>query len=203
MNIKKTKKNGRNTLQPCHKGWRCIIYPPKDTLQGPCWQHLCIERHKPYNQQIQPESGRVLGKSVYVLLRVSGFFLCGLSFAFWRWLLVSPQRCLTFMNRGFAFSLVNDYMCGFSLKDPKVAYSTEVRKEADAELTSHVRRVGSLGPLCIAAKTLRSDGMRGEKVFLSLTSGRERSESCPQTWQKKSCLLSDSAFTNSPVVHTQ
>uniref|UniRef100_A0A8B9LHQ9 Dedicator of cytokinesis 11 n=1 Tax=Astyanax mexicanus TaxID=7994 RepID=A0A8B9LHQ9_ASTMX len=30
------------------------------------------------------------------------------------------KRCLTFMNRGFAFSLVNDYMCGFSQKDPKV-----------------------------------------------------------------------------------
>uniref|UniRef100_A0AAR2L4E0 Dedicator of cytokinesis 11 n=1 Tax=Pygocentrus nattereri TaxID=42514 RepID=A0AAR2L4E0_PYGNA len=29
------------------------------------------------------------------------------------------KRCLTFMNRGFAFSLVNDYMCGFSQKDPK------------------------------------------------------------------------------------
>ncbi|KAM9836745.1 dedicator of cytokinesis protein 11 [Aulostomus maculatus] len=30
------------------------------------------------------------------------------------------KRCLTFMNRGFAFSLVNHYMCHFSLKDPKV-----------------------------------------------------------------------------------
>ncbi|KAL4631188.1 dedicator of cytokinesis protein 11 [Arapaima gigas] len=30
------------------------------------------------------------------------------------------KRCLTFMNRGFVFSLVNDYMCGFSPKDPKV-----------------------------------------------------------------------------------
>uniref|UniRef100_A0A8C2EY00 Dedicator of cytokinesis 11 n=1 Tax=Cyprinus carpio TaxID=7962 RepID=A0A8C2EY00_CYPCA len=30
------------------------------------------------------------------------------------------KRCLTFMNRGFAFSLINDYVCGFSLKDPKV-----------------------------------------------------------------------------------
>uniref|UniRef100_A0A8C8LXU1 Dedicator of cytokinesis 11 n=1 Tax=Oncorhynchus tshawytscha TaxID=74940 RepID=A0A8C8LXU1_ONCTS len=30
------------------------------------------------------------------------------------------KRCLTFMNRGFGFSLVNDYMCGFTLKDPKV-----------------------------------------------------------------------------------
>lgn len=30
------------------------------------------------------------------------------------------KRCLTFVNRGFAFSLINDYMCGFSLKDPKV-----------------------------------------------------------------------------------
>uniref|UniRef100_A0A665WAC3 Dedicator of cytokinesis 11 n=1 Tax=Echeneis naucrates TaxID=173247 RepID=A0A665WAC3_ECHNA len=30
------------------------------------------------------------------------------------------KRCLTFMNRGFVFSLVNHYMCHFSLKDPKV-----------------------------------------------------------------------------------
>uniref|UniRef100_A0A674DY32 Dedicator of cytokinesis 11 n=1 Tax=Salmo trutta TaxID=8032 RepID=A0A674DY32_SALTR len=30
------------------------------------------------------------------------------------------KRCLTFMNRGFGFSLINDYMCGFTLKDPKV-----------------------------------------------------------------------------------
>ncbi|KAL0970254.1 hypothetical protein UPYG_G00239490 [Umbra pygmaea] len=30
------------------------------------------------------------------------------------------KRCLTFMNRGFVFSLINDYMCGFTLKDPKV-----------------------------------------------------------------------------------
>lgn len=32
----------------------------------------------------------------------------------------SPQRCLTVMNRGFAFGLVNHYMCHFGLKDPKV-----------------------------------------------------------------------------------
>uniref|UniRef100_A0A4W6D5C7 Dedicator of cytokinesis 11 n=1 Tax=Lates calcarifer TaxID=8187 RepID=A0A4W6D5C7_LATCA len=30
------------------------------------------------------------------------------------------KRCLTFMNRGFAFGLVNHYMCHFGLKDPKV-----------------------------------------------------------------------------------
>ncbi|KAG7240121.1 hypothetical protein INR49_027975 [Caranx melampygus] len=30
------------------------------------------------------------------------------------------KRCLTFMNRSFAFGLVNHYMCHFSLKDPKV-----------------------------------------------------------------------------------
>ncbi|KAM3591225.1 uncharacterized protein V6R79_024850 [Siganus canaliculatus] len=30
------------------------------------------------------------------------------------------KRCLTVMNRGFAFGLVNHYMCHFSLKDPKV-----------------------------------------------------------------------------------
>ncbi|XP_061566530.1 dedicator of cytokinesis protein 11 [Cololabis saira] len=30
------------------------------------------------------------------------------------------KRCLTFMNRGFAFGLVNHYMCHFNLKDPRV-----------------------------------------------------------------------------------
>ncbi|XP_029941192.1 dedicator of cytokinesis protein 11 isoform X2 [Salarias fasciatus] len=30
------------------------------------------------------------------------------------------KRCLTFMNRGFGFGLVKDYMCHFGLKDPKV-----------------------------------------------------------------------------------
>ncbi|XP_035004387.1 dedicator of cytokinesis protein 11 isoform X1 [Hippoglossus stenolepis] len=30
------------------------------------------------------------------------------------------KRCLTFMNRGFAFGLINHYMRHFSLKDPKV-----------------------------------------------------------------------------------
>uniref|UniRef100_H2ZTS2 Dedicator of cytokinesis 11 n=1 Tax=Latimeria chalumnae TaxID=7897 RepID=H2ZTS2_LATCH len=30
------------------------------------------------------------------------------------------KRCLTFMDRGFTFNLINDYLCGFSLKDPKV-----------------------------------------------------------------------------------
>ncbi|CAG5929495.1 unnamed protein product [Menidia menidia] len=37
------------------------------------------------------------------------------------------KRCLTFMNRGFAFGLVNHYMCHFSLKDPKVL--TEMKLE--------------------------------------------------------------------------
>ncbi|XP_072315013.1 dedicator of cytokinesis protein 11 isoform X2 [Eucyclogobius newberryi] len=30
------------------------------------------------------------------------------------------KRCLTLMNRGFGFSLVNHYMCHFTLRDPKV-----------------------------------------------------------------------------------
>ncbi|XP_073399582.1 dedicator of cytokinesis protein 11 isoform X2 [Dendrobates tinctorius] len=30
------------------------------------------------------------------------------------------KRCLTFMDRGFVFNLINDYMSGFSLKDPKI-----------------------------------------------------------------------------------
>ncbi|XP_028984010.2 dedicator of cytokinesis protein 11 isoform X2 [Betta splendens] len=37
------------------------------------------------------------------------------------------KRCLTFMNRGFAFGLVNHYMCHFTLKDPKVL--TEMKFE--------------------------------------------------------------------------
>lgn len=31
------------------------------------------------------------------------------------------QRCLTFMDRGFVFNLINDYISGFSPKDPKVS----------------------------------------------------------------------------------
>ncbi|XP_077355807.1 dedicator of cytokinesis protein 11 isoform X2 [Festucalex cinctus] len=30
------------------------------------------------------------------------------------------KRCLTFMNRGFTFGLINHYMCHFSFKDPKI-----------------------------------------------------------------------------------
>ncbi|XP_022422413.1 dedicator of cytokinesis protein 11-like isoform X1 [Delphinapterus leucas] len=30
------------------------------------------------------------------------------------------KRCLTLMDRGFVFNLINDYISGFSLKDPKV-----------------------------------------------------------------------------------
>ena len=55
---------------------------------------------------------------------------------------LSTQRCFTFMNRGFAFSLVNDYMCGFSLKDPKVQYGNLARAPPTAPqshciITSH------------------------------------------------------------------
>nr|XP_055053130.1 dedicator of cytokinesis protein 11 isoform X2 [Misgurnus anguillicaudatus] len=45
------------------------------------------------------------------------------------------KRCLTFMNRGFAFSLINDYMCGFSLKDPKVL--TEMKFEFLMTVCNH------------------------------------------------------------------
>ncbi|XP_050958172.1 dolichyl-diphosphooligosaccharide--protein glycosyltransferase subunit STT3B-like, partial [Labeo rohita] len=50
--------NGRNTLQPCHECWRCIVCPPEGTLHRPCWQHSCITRHTSCNLLIQPESGR-------------------------------------------------------------------------------------------------------------------------------------------------
>lgn len=36
-------------------------------------------------------------------------------------LLFFLQRCLTFMDRGFVFNLINDYISGFSPKDPKVS----------------------------------------------------------------------------------
>ncbi|KPP69620.1 hypothetical protein Z043_111615, partial [Scleropages formosus] len=45
------------------------------------------------------------------------------------------KRCFTFMNRGFAFSLVNDYMCGFTLKDPKVL--TEMKFDFLMTLCNH------------------------------------------------------------------
>uniref|UniRef100_A0A3Q2Q471 Dedicator of cytokinesis 11 n=1 Tax=Fundulus heteroclitus TaxID=8078 RepID=A0A3Q2Q471_FUNHE len=45
------------------------------------------------------------------------------------------KRCLTFMNRGFAFGLVNHYMCHFSLKDPKVL--TEMKFEFLMSLCNH------------------------------------------------------------------
>ncbi|XP_075999831.1 dedicator of cytokinesis protein 11 isoform X2 [Genypterus blacodes] len=45
------------------------------------------------------------------------------------------KRSLTFMNRGFAFSLVNDYMCHFTLKAPKVL--TEMRFEFLMTVCNH------------------------------------------------------------------
>ncbi|XP_013878404.1 dedicator of cytokinesis protein 11 [Austrofundulus limnaeus] len=45
------------------------------------------------------------------------------------------KRCLTFMNRGFAFGLINHYMCHFGLKDPKVL--TEMKFEFLMTLCNH------------------------------------------------------------------
>ncbi|KAM6909379.1 dedicator of cytokinesis protein 11 isoform 2-T2 [Xenentodon cancila] len=45
------------------------------------------------------------------------------------------KRCLTFMNRGFAFGLVNHYMCHFNLKDPKVL--TEMKFEFLMTVCNH------------------------------------------------------------------
>uniref|UniRef100_A0A7N6C4S8 Dedicator of cytokinesis 11 n=1 Tax=Anabas testudineus TaxID=64144 RepID=A0A7N6C4S8_ANATE len=45
------------------------------------------------------------------------------------------KRCLTFMNRGFAFGLVNHYMCHFGLKDPKVL--TEMKFEFLMAVCNH------------------------------------------------------------------
>ncbi|XP_054592286.1 dedicator of cytokinesis protein 11 isoform X2 [Nothobranchius furzeri] len=45
------------------------------------------------------------------------------------------KRCLTFMNRGFAFGLINHYMSHFSLKDPKVL--TEIKFEFLMTVCNH------------------------------------------------------------------
>uniref|UniRef100_M4AB29 Dedicator of cytokinesis 11 n=1 Tax=Xiphophorus maculatus TaxID=8083 RepID=M4AB29_XIPMA len=45
------------------------------------------------------------------------------------------KRCMTFMNRGFAFGLVNHYMCHFGLKDPKVL--TEMKFEFLMAVCNH------------------------------------------------------------------
>lgn len=74
-----------------------------------------------------PNNFRETGSSK---LRSRGLNLAAGGMVAWRWLLSSLmighmplcflQRCLTFMDRGFVFNLINDYISGFSPKDPKV-----------------------------------------------------------------------------------
>ncbi|CAH2315231.1 dedicator of cytokinesis 11 isoform X3 [Pelobates cultripes] len=45
------------------------------------------------------------------------------------------KRCLTFMDRGFVFTLMNDYMSGFSPKDPKIL--TEYKFEFLQTICNH------------------------------------------------------------------
>ncbi|KAM8898431.1 dedicator of cytokinesis protein 11 isoform 2-T2 [Spinachia spinachia] len=45
------------------------------------------------------------------------------------------KRCLTVMNRGFAFGLINHYMCHFGLRDPKVL--TEMKFEFLMAVCNH------------------------------------------------------------------
>ncbi|KAM4664608.1 dedicator of cytokinesis protein 11 [Discoglossus pictus] len=45
------------------------------------------------------------------------------------------KRCLTFMDRGFVFNLINDYMSGFSPKDPKIL--TEYKFEFLQTICTH------------------------------------------------------------------
>lgn len=63
----------------------------------------------------------------------------------WHYVVLSSpaQRCLTFMNRGFAFSLINDYMCGFSLKDPKVGKIIQLHYTAKAMQLTLTHRISN------------------------------------------------------------
>uniref|UniRef100_A0A8C4IXD9 Dedicator of cytokinesis 11 n=1 Tax=Dicentrarchus labrax TaxID=13489 RepID=A0A8C4IXD9_DICLA len=61
------------------------------------------------------------------------------------------KRCLTVMNRGFVFGLVNHYMCHFGLKDPKVAHDNyKLNKKA---------RHCTLGVICEGRQCMGMTGM--------------------------------------------
>uniref|UniRef100_A0A8C1I5Y6 Dedicator of cytokinesis 11 n=1 Tax=Cyprinus carpio TaxID=7962 RepID=A0A8C1I5Y6_CYPCA len=79
------------------------------------------------------------------------------------------KRCLTFMNRGFAFSLINDYVCGFSLKDPKVL--TEMKFNFLMTVCNHEHYIPLNLPMAFGLSTphLSFHGFSHQSLEYSLT----------------------------------
>uniref|UniRef100_A0A665W9S4 Dedicator of cytokinesis 11 n=1 Tax=Echeneis naucrates TaxID=173247 RepID=A0A665W9S4_ECHNA len=74
------------------------------------------------------------------------------------------KRCLTFMNRGFVFSLVNHYMCHFSLKDPKVL--TEMKFDFLMTVCNHEHFIPLNLPMAFGRTKLQR--VQGESQALML-----------------------------------
>ncbi|XP_053329057.1 dedicator of cytokinesis protein 11 [Spea bombifrons] len=63
------------------------------------------------------------------------------------------KRCLTFMDRGFVFNLINDYMSGFSPKDPKIL--TEYKFEFLQTICNHEHFIPLNLPMVFAKPKLQ------------------------------------------------
>ncbi|XP_075429268.1 dedicator of cytokinesis protein 11 isoform X3 [Ascaphus truei] len=63
------------------------------------------------------------------------------------------KRCLTFMDRGFVFNLINDYMSGFSPKDPKIL--TEYKFEFLQTICNHEHFIPLNLPMTFAKPKLQ------------------------------------------------
>lgn len=87
--------------KPTHLWWR-VNSMPVDAFARICMFNLVKQRYQWTYQ------------CMFAFVGLGGAAHPPLSFS------LPPQRCLTLMNRGFAFGLVNHYMCHFGLKDPKV-----------------------------------------------------------------------------------
>ncbi|XP_015271740.1 PREDICTED: dedicator of cytokinesis protein 11 [Gekko japonicus] len=65
------------------------------------------------------------------------------------------KRCLTFMDRGFIFNLINDYMSGFSPKDPKLL--VEYKFEFLQTICNHEHYIPLNLPMTFARPKLQRD----------------------------------------------
>nr|XP_056714924.1 dedicator of cytokinesis protein 11 [Euleptes europaea] len=65
------------------------------------------------------------------------------------------KRCLTFMDRGFIFNLINDYMAGFSPKDPKLL--VEYKFEFLQTICNHEHYIPLNLPMTFARPKLQRD----------------------------------------------
>ncbi|XP_061665045.1 dedicator of cytokinesis protein 11 [Syngnathoides biaculeatus] len=75
------------------------------------------------------------------------------------------KRCLTFMNRGFVFALVNHYMCHFTFKDPKAL--SEMKLDFLAAVCNHEHYVPLNLPMAFGRTKLQR--VQEQSLELGLT----------------------------------